>query len=506
MNFLNLKRVNFFLLLVIMSLLFQACSSNKQFVVKDVMNVPQLTTQILHPKDAEKPILTQARKEQFNENYKELYFKPWTKEDLAMIKDKVFGLFNKYLKNPGYGANKRKYSFQWVQGLLENANLSTYPNNLQKAITINNTDLRLLPTDKPRYSSFGEMGQSYPFDSLQNSRVYVNTPILITQISKDREWVFAEVPFAAGWIHIEDIAFVSDQFANDWMSKEFIVILSENVPLYDENRNFLVRTSIGAQFPIEMDILKGTYKIYLADAYKESRNAKIRYIDISQQDMRVGYLDTTPQSAAVLAEKFTGQAYGWGGLLGYRDCSAMLQDYFSAFGIWVPRNSSDQANYKGGLKDLSSLKPKKKKEYIIKKGIPFFTIIWMEGHVMLYVGHKDGEPLVLHNIWGLRIKSPLRKKYINIIGQTVITTLEPGKEHGGLQTNILEKIKGMRIVTLEEFEEESVVFEDYFYEQGAAGQQEQVLEVQSEIQVQEDSENQTEQVVEETVKAQAVVI
>ena len=46
---------------------------------------------------------------------------------------------------------------------------------------------------------------------------------------------------------------------------------------------------------------------------------------------------------------------------------------------------------------------------------------------MLYVGTKDGQPLVFHAIWGL--KTMVGDGYgRKVIGRAVITSLEPGLE------------------------------------------------------------------------------
>lgn len=50
---------------------------------------------------------------------------------------------------------------------------------------------------------------------------------------------------------------------------------------------------------------------------------------------------------------------------------------------------------------------------------------------MLYIGQRNGEPVVFHSVWGLKTKinGKLGRK---IIGGAVITTLEPGLEQPDL--------------------------------------------------------------------------
>jgi hypothetical protein len=53
------------------------------------------------------------------------------------------------------------------------------------------------------------------------------------------------------------------------------------------------------------------------------------------------------------------------------------------------------------------------------------------GHVMVYIGQRDGQPVVLHATWGLKtVKGNGYGR--KVIGAAVITTLEPGLERNDL--------------------------------------------------------------------------
>ena len=67
---------------------------------------------------------------------------------------------------------------------------------------------------------------------------------------------------------------------------------------------------------------------------------------------------------------------------------------------------------------------------------------------MLYVGIKDNEPLVMHNIWSIKLQNNEGKEYRHIIGKTSITTLEPAKELKDFnsETSLLSKIQAIVIL------------------------------------------------------------
>jgi hypothetical protein len=153
-----------------------------------------------------------------------------------------------------------------------------------------------------------------------------------------------------------------------------------------------------------------------------------------------------------IANELIGEPYGWGGLYGNRDCSSMTRDFFAPFGIWLPRHSEDQVKEVGIYTDLSSMSPEQKEKIILEKGVPYLTVLWRKGHVMLYIGEYQGHTLIFHNIWGIKTKDLRGREGRKIIGQAVITTLRPGSElrnfdpEGG---DLLGNIAGMSVLVSE---------------------------------------------------------
>ena len=76
---------------------------------------------------------------------------------------------------------------------------------------------------------------------------------------------------------------------------------------------------------------------------------------------------------------------------------------------------------------LGDLSPDEKKAIIAGKGVPFLTLLGMPGHVMLYIGTSRGEPLVLHNMWGVRTERKGKEGRF-VVGQCVVSTLDLGAD------------------------------------------------------------------------------
>ena len=141
--------------------------------------------------------------------------------------------------------------------------------------------------------------------------------------------------------------------------------------------------------------------------------------------------------------------YGWGGLLDNRDCSMFLRDLFLPFGVFLPRNSKDQAAIeKKGYVDLSKFSIEEKLDYLKHNAVAFGTLLYMRGHVLLYVGQKDGEPLVLHDVWGFAYNEDAKEKRF-VVGRPVISTLHLGEKHDGFEEkrSLAARLLGVRDIT-----------------------------------------------------------
>jgi cell wall-associated NlpC family hydrolase len=127
-----------------------------------------------------------------------------------------------------------------------------------------------------------------------------------------------------------------------------------------------------------------------------------------------------------VANHFMGQPYGWGGYLGNRDCSALVRDLYTPFGLWLPRNSSDQARQAGQLVALAGAG---KGEVLAGQGLPFLSLVHMPGHIMIYAGQWAGQHAVLHSVWNSGSRQGQGQAQDEPISRVVITPLA---EDGGL--------------------------------------------------------------------------
>ncbi len=356
--------------------------------------------------------------------YNSQFFSPWHLEKSNHTLDEAVFEFKKYRKDLGYGENGRKHTKAWMKSLAANARLQDYPNGGFLAITVDNTDFRVVPTLKPHFNSF-EHADGYPFDNFQNSGVAVNTPIYISHVSKDKAWFLAESSFAFGWIPARSAATVDQNFIRSWEAGRYAVIVKDKMPLYDDAGTFLFKPPLGSVFPLIGEEGNG---IRMLVAVGEKGNAAVRNVVVSKELAAVKPMKLNAANMTRLTNELINEPYGWGGMYQNRDCSSMVRDLFSPFGLWLPRNSGDQAKKGGLFIDLANRSREEKESLIMKRGIPYLTLIWRPGHIMLYMGEHGGKPLVFHNLWSIRTRDLFGRKGKKVVGHAAITTLRPGKE------------------------------------------------------------------------------
>ena len=371
-----------------------------------------------------------------SQKFKDQFFLPWNSPRVDLQKDSVvWGLMYKGRKT--YGANYRKHDSRWFDQQVVNANLAQYNQNSVDAITVKNANMRVFPTHDPIFFDPTKPGEGYPFDYNQNSGIKINTPIKISHFSKDRQWVFAQSGFASGWIHVDAVATVSPQIKNTFMRSSLYIAKKDNFPLY---RSGIFRENIKLGTVIPKSHLGNFFVLNRSD----DLSGYIQTVSIDKTDIAKFPLPMDKINVKSAIDQLISEEYGWGELFYKRDCSAMTRDYFSLFGIYLGRNSYTQTKL-GEYIDIQSLTPQEKKEAIMDKAVPFLSLIYLRGHIMLYLGIENGEPIVFHNFWGVTTVDSLSKEGRLIVGKAAITSLEPGSElpEYDPQKNILYRVKGI---------------------------------------------------------------
>ncbi len=435
------KRLLAFLLAAFAGTLAVSCA--RQPIISDIQRLPQDATFYLTKGDTERPLLDSATQLARDEQHNQVYFSPWHRRRPLHDKVELVRRLEKFRDNPGYGENKQPHSRRWVEQLASDMTLETYPNAGFAAITSVSSDLRELPTNKPHFNAFDLPGEGYPFDNFQYSAIPANTPIFVSHLSADRSWMLVESHYGLGWMMSSDAASVDGAFIDSWEVGRYVAIIKDDSLIYDDAGRFLFTAPVGLVLPIATEEA-ARYRVLVAVS-DENRCARIREVSLTRDAATRKPMLLTASNVASLANKFMNQTYGWGGLYGDRDCSATMKDLFAPFGYWLPRNSSHQAHQAGTFTPLGHLQPAAKMSAILAEGVPFLTLLWAPGHIALYIGNYGGEPVVFHNLWGIRTRDWRGREGRQVVGHAVITTLHLGKELKDADSagTFLARIEGM---------------------------------------------------------------
>jgi hypothetical protein len=373
-----------------------------------------------------------------------LYLKPHWQVKLAVQKDLYRYFLNEYFNcwneptprvglnamskalakaelKPGLAENLLPRSKKWYRNLADLADFSHYPNQSWRGLTLGWVDMRVFPTAKPALYNADRPG-SMMFDSLQQSLLPPGMPVFVHHKSKDGAWLMVQTPIAWGWLPLHSVARLHQDQVSRWQKGPFITFARDNVILKDSNGRFVFKVGIGCLLPAQGN--PGHVLVVQANESGRARlvDAAFERAAALRHPLRLG-----SKNLAMIINELLDAPYGWGGRYGNRDCSATLQDLFRAFGLWLPRNSKDQA-LTGMVVNLELLKDYEKEALILKQGLPGLSLVHLPGHIMLYLGRDGDEPVVFHNAWGLRVVNLLGHEGRAMLGRALITTLRPGSE------------------------------------------------------------------------------
>ncbi|MCC8193500.1 MAG: SH3 domain-containing protein [Deltaproteobacteria bacterium] len=436
-------------------------------IARDLAVFPQDLTVYAERAGKDAALMDRERQGREDARFDANFFAAWETTVSHLPKDFVFEAVKSMDPAKGYAENLRPWDPERWRELVDNAFMSAYGTvSVRPAITVATTSLRRMPTDAPYFLDPGQAGEGFPFDYMQNSVLWVGTPVAVIHVSLDGRWAFVQTRLVSGWARVSDLGAVDEPFIRTWRSRPLAVIVRDNTALPVRSgasavtgRRWAVMAHVGTILPYApSEPVKSPHTLVYVPLRGTDGKAVMATAFSPIQATRAKPLDLTPLNVARVGNAMMGQPYGWGGLFGQRDCSAAMHDLFAPFGVWLPRNSRVQGRM-GERIDLAGLSPDQKEARILRGGVPFFSLVGMPGHVGLYLGAypvQDGGttrevPVMFHNVWGLRVTSGSgkdKREGRGVIGKAVVTSLRPGAEHEQISSpaSLLDRISGLAVL------------------------------------------------------------
>ena len=354
--------------------------------------------------------------------YEKKYFRVWNVQKSALSLEEAMWAHRSYKVGDTYGENLQLLEQSFFDEALENSNYDNYLSVNAKALSLNLLNMRAFPTDKVVLRDPKKAGEGFPFDYLQNTTVAANKPLLISHYSKDKEWVFVESSFAFGWVKSNEVVVLDSKYTQLWQQAEQIFITKDGIPIYSSDNEFLFKSRVGMMLALIGED-KDDYVVLTIAKYKENKPLYLKS-KISKNIANKGRLAFNKDNINKIITELSKSHYGWGGMYEARDCSSSLRDFYTPFGVWLPRNSYQQS-IQGDIIDLESLKNSDKVSAIKENAIAFKTLVYKQGHIGIYVGTVDNQVVIYQNVWGVKTKKDdIEGRFI--IGRPIFSTLEVG--------------------------------------------------------------------------------
>lgn len=274
--------------------------------------------------------------------------------------------------------------------------------------------LRTFPTGLRVFSRAGDTD----IDRFQESALFPGDPVAIVHESRDGDWYFVVSERYAAWIEKQYVAEGDRDAIFAWGQRTpFLVVTGatartayspENPAVSDVQLEMGVRVPVVADWPA-MDELNGqlpaaAHVIELPVRGDDGRLSFAPALLPRSADVASDYLPLTEANIIRQAFKFLGERYGWGHSYNARDCSGFASEIYRSFGVLIPRNTSAQA-VSPALNRLPFDKgdPYAQRLQSLREARPG-DLVYMPGHVMMMIGHVDGEPFVIHDTSGMSWK------------------------------------------------------------------------------------------------------
>ena len=414
--------------------------------------------------------------------FKAKFFYAWHFKGKKPDEKAVFWAFDGYLSNDYYFFNKQKIPLNFFKKAIANANTQALLTLKQKAIITQNTFLKNLPVQTAILKDPFKQSEGVPFDYALDSVLNFASPVLISHFTLDKRYAFVLSEAGWGFVNASHLQRLTNSAAQSYENSNFITPLRERMGVYDERGDFVFEARIGAIYPYET-FANGVYHGRVGDiSYQIPLNSGVLSKISKQNGLQNGvsngvasngvllngaFLNGTQNStsnemssenvaefplfwensnAKRLIKELLNRPYGWGGYDFERDCSALLRDFYAAFGLYLPRNSLAQSASFGEKFDISHLNNAQKAHFIARYGKPYETLLYLKGHIMLYVGVVGKENAAFHAAWGVRTKDEGRL----LIAKSAFTRLDIGKhdERVSKEDLLISRLESISILNL----------------------------------------------------------
>lgn len=294
--------------------------------------------------------------------------------------------------------------------LVSNLNVEAIRDEVQVkyGFSVQRANVRIFATN----DFYSEGADDLLYDDFARGECMPYEPVAIFHESADGQWYYAALYGYAGWIEKKYVAVCDTK--EEWLERQkmedVLVVTGREIRLNENPYSNAVSglllpmgttlKLISAEEAPESFDKRTSYYNYIVQVPVRLENGKITdeyaLIPISD-DVHVGYLPYTRENVLNLAFKLLGDRYGWAGMYYANDCSGIVHEIFSCFGIKMPRSAKAQILIPD-FKNIDVSGKSDKKKLSVLEDVPAGSLIYFPGHIMIYLGMKEEIPYVISSV------------------------------------------------------------------------------------------------------------
>jgi cell wall-associated NlpC family hydrolase len=315
--------------------------------------------------------------------------------------------------------------------------------------------LRTFPTSLRVFSS----NTDTDIDRFQESALFPGDPVAIVHASADGRWRFVVSPRYAAWVEASAIA-EGDRaavLAHGQRTPYRVVtgakprtVFTREAPRVSE-----LQLDMGVRVPLAR-VAPGLpvngqhpYTSWVLELPVRDADGRLGFAPAllpRTADSAADYLPLTRANLIRQSFKFLGERYGWGHAYNGRDCSGFVSEVYASMGVLLPRNTSAQAKSPVFARTRFEPGDTRQARLAAVAALDVGDLIFIPGHVMMYIGQLDGQPYVIHDTNAgsvLDANGELHSMHLNGVSVTPLLPLRFGKEHDYVDriTNIVRVAK-----------------------------------------------------------------
>ncbi len=263
------------------------------------------------------------------------------------------------------------------------------------AVTVCRANLRNLPTaelwtDEPGY---------FFVDLLQGTAVDPGEALEVLHTSADGKMLFVEMRNYCGWIKAEEAALTSREEMLSYAAPEaFLVVTANQVRVAGE------LYQLGARLPLLRSEGEGGWVVQIP-VRDEQGCLQSKEVCLPRSALfHQGWLECTRANLLRMAFTCLGDKYDWGGMTDSVDCSSFVADVYRTVGIELPRDADEQERLAPMRLNFSDGEAREKTLQRAEAG----DLLFRDGHVMMYLGEREGVPSMIHAYARCRINGEVQ--------------------------------------------------------------------------------------------------